>query len=159
MAGGKNSGVDTGLLILRLALGGIMIAHGVDKVLSPEGVKGFADVVASLALPGNLPAYPLAVAVITTEIGGGVLVVLGLFARLAALAIIVEMAVAVWKVHWVNGFWLAMQAGQDGRIHNGFEYNVAIISMALCILFAGAGCASLLPKKGGGGGGPGGKPA
>ena len=155
MAGGKKTGVDAGLLILRLALGGIFIAHGVTKVISPEGVKGFADFVASLGLP-VVPAYPLAVAAVTAEIGGGLLVVLGLFARPAALALAVVMAVAIWKVHWANGFWLAGEATKEGKILNGMEYCVALLAMALCIVFAGAGSISALPKKGGG---PGGKPA
>jgi putative oxidoreductase len=156
MAGGKKTGVDAGLLVLRLALGGIFIAHGVSKVISPGGVNGFSDFVASLGLPGFLPPYPLAVAAITAEIGGGLLVVLGLFARPAALALAVVMAVAIWKVHSKNGFWLAASAAKEGPIANGMEYCLALLSMALCIFFAGAGGISALPKKGGGGGG---KPA
>jgi putative oxidoreductase len=156
MAGGKQTGVDAGLLILRLGLGGIFIAHGVAKVLSPGGVQGFADTVGNLGMPTFLPPYPLAVAAITAEIGGGLLVVLGLFARPAALALAVVMAVAIWKVHWANGFWLAAEATKEGKILNGMEHCVALLAMALCIFFAGAGSICALPKKGGG---PGGKPA
>jgi putative oxidoreductase len=158
MAGGKNSGLDAGLLILRLALGGIFIAHGVTKVIGTGGVQGFADFVGSLGLPAAVPPYPLAVAAVVAEIGGGLLVVLGLFARPAALALAVVMAVAIWKVHWANGFWLAKTAAKEGPIANGMEYCVALLSMALCIFFAGPGGVSALPKKGGGGP-PGGKPA
>jgi len=152
MAGGKNAGQDLGLLVLRLVLGGIFIAHGVQKLMGP-GVGGFSDFLASLQLPSP---YPLAVATISAEIGGGLLVVLGIFPRIGAIALAAVMAVAIWKVHWPNGFFLPGEAAEKGPIKMGFEYNLALLGMALCILLAGAGRIGLFPKKGGGGppGGP-----
>ncbi len=147
MANGKNDAKDFGLLILRLALAVIMVWHGVIKVLPPNTVKGFADFVASLGLN---PAYPLAVAAIVAEIGGGILVGLGILPRLGALGIAGVMAVAIFKVHWPHGFLLnptIVQAGEAQRVVVGFEYNVALLAMALCILFAGGGRFSALAPK------------
>ncbi|HVR76120.1 MAG TPA: DoxX family protein [Planctomycetota bacterium] len=141
MGDGKKTGADIGLLILRLTLGGIMIAHGVQKIMVENGVAKFADTLAGIGV--SYQPLAMAITAITTEIGGGFLVVLGLFSRLAALAIAVLMGVAIVLVHWKNGFWLPLEitpeavAGQ--KIPQGFEYCLALLSMALCILFAGPG--------------------
>jgi putative oxidoreductase len=152
MAGGRTGGTDIGLLFLRLALGGIFLAHGVMKVLpSSPGVSGLADTLAKLGIPYP---YPAAVATIASEIGGGAVVILGLgiIARLGALSLAVVMVVAILKVHLQNGFFLPMEAKAPGPIPMGYEYNVALLAMALCILFAGPGKFGLMGGKGGGGG-------
>ncbi|HZN60689.1 MAG TPA: DoxX family protein [Planctomycetota bacterium] len=134
----KNTGLDLGLLVLRLGLGGIFIAHGVMKLLAPGGVQGFADELAKLGLP---QPYWMAVAAIASELGGALLVVLGLFARLGALSLVVVMGVAIVCVHWQNGFLLKYEwSGQPTpHIPHGFEYCLALLTMALCILLAGPG--------------------
>ncbi|MBI4603708.1 MAG: DoxX family protein [Planctomycetes bacterium] len=138
MADGKKTGLDVGLLVLRLALGGIMIAHGAAKLFGPNavGIAGFSDTLGKLGVPYP---YPMAVATVSAEIGGGLLVVLGLFPRLGALAIAAVMGVAMWKVHLANGFFMVLKMDAPGEVPNGCEYNVALLGMALCILFAGAG--------------------
>ncbi len=149
MADGKKTGLDFGLLVLRLALGGIFIAHGVAKVWGPgaPGLQGVSDFLGNLGVPYP---YPMAVATISAEIGGGLLVVLGLFARLGALSLAVVMAVAILKVHWKNGFFLPQKMEAAGHIPNGYEYALALGCMALCILFAGAGGFRVpLGKRGG----------
>ena len=55
---------------------------------------------------GLAPAYPLAVAVGLAEFGGGLLLVAGALTFFAAVALILEMLVAIWKVHRANGFFL-----------------------------------------------------
>jgi putative oxidoreductase len=144
MGDGKKTGADIGLLILRLTLGGILIAHGVQKIRVPDGVANFASFLANIGV--SYQPHAMAIAAITTEIGGGFLLVLGLFSRLAALAIAVLMGVAIVLVHWKNGFWLPLQisditpeAAAAGKISHGYEYCLALLSMALCILFAGPG--------------------
>jgi putative oxidoreductase len=134
MAGGKIGGKDIGLLVLRLTLGGILIAHGVRHL--QEGVSGFADALGSLGLPYP---YPLAVAVIAAQIGGGALLVLGLAAAVGALAAAAILILAIVKVHWKNGFYLQETASMPGQIAHGFEFALACLGMALCILFAGPG--------------------
>lgn len=150
MADSKRSGADVGLLLLRLALGGIFVAHGVVKVLE-GGPSVLADTLANLGLPqANILAY----ATIIGEIGGGLLVALGILPRLGALALAVIMGVAIAKVHLVNGFFLVTKATQenfaswpgqtDKIIPHGMEYNVALLAMSLAVFLAGGGAYSLV---------------
>ena len=84
------------LVLMRLALGLIMVAHGYHKVFG--GLHHHAQFVASLGLPGWL-GYMSAFA----EFFGGILVLAGLCTRAAALAICIDLAVAILKVHWHSG--------------------------------------------------------
>jgi putative oxidoreductase len=83
------------LLVLRLVLGVIMIAHGYPKV---TGFSHFQQMITGMGLPGGL-AYLSAAA----EFLGGILVLIGLFTRCAAFAILIDLSVAIWKVHWKVG--------------------------------------------------------
>ena len=76
------------LLALRLALGVIMIAHGYHKIF--VGMSHHVETVRHLGLPGWM-AYPSAGA----EFFGGILVLLGLLTRIAALGILINMLVAI----------------------------------------------------------------
>jgi putative oxidoreductase len=124
--------VSFGLLLLRLALGTIFIAHGSQKVLGWFGGPGLAGTVGFMGQMG-VPAFMAYIAAFA-EFLGGIGILLGLLTRLASLGILSDMVVAVYLVHWKNGFFLQ---------NKGFEYNVALIGMALCLIFAGAGCFSL----------------
>jgi len=115
-----------GLLVLRLALGAIMIAHGYTKVFG--GLPHHVEVVRSLHLPGWL-AYLSAAA----EFGGGILVVLGFLTRFAALCICINMLVAIFSVHWKNGF-----TGQGN-----YQFPLALAAIAFSLMFTGAGPISI----------------
>src|SRR6267142_6677544 len=84
------------LLVMRLVLGAIMIAHGYHKVWG--GFHHHMDFVGSLGIPKWM-AYLSA----GTEFFGGIAIVLGLFTSYVALAILIEMVVVIVKVHWKNG--------------------------------------------------------
>src|SRR5215469_18324321 len=73
------------LLVLRVVLGAIMIGHGYHKVFG-GGFMEHWHRVQGLGLPGFL-AVPSALA----EFFGGILVLLGLFTRWSALAILIDM--------------------------------------------------------------------
>lgn len=108
--------------VMRLTLGAILIAHGYHKVFG--GFHKHMEMVASLGLPSWL-AYLSA----GTEFFGGIAIVLGLFARFFALAVLVEMAVAIWKVHFKNGL---MGPG-------GYEFPLALAMMAFALVCFGGG--------------------
>ena len=112
------------LLVLRLALGIIMTAHGYSKVFG--GLHHHAQVVASLGLPAWL-GYVSSFA----EFLGGILVIAGFLTRLAALAICIDMAVAIAKVHWGNGL--------IGPNRSGYEFPLALAAIAFALIFFGAG--------------------
>ena len=121
-----------GLLILRLVLGAIMIAHGWQKIAGHmHGIMGM--------LPHlGIPAW-MAYLVVAAEFGGGILVVVGFLTRFAAAAIFIDMMVAILKVHLKNGL-----TGQGG-----FEFPLACAAIAFALIFLGAGPISLDWLRGG----------
>ncbi len=124
------------LLVLRVVLGVVMIAHGYPKVFG--GLSHHAQFVSSLGLPGWW-AYLSAAA----EFFGGILVIAGLFTRVAALGICMDLGVAIWKVHWRNGL-----LGDKG-----YQLPLALAAIAFALIFFGAGGIALDGIRRGGGGG------
>lgn len=115
-----------GLLILRLALGAIMIAHGWQKIA--DHMHGFMGMLAHLGIPAWM-AY----LVVTAEFGGGILVVVGFLTRFAAFAFLIDMLVAIAKVHLKNGM----------TAQGGFEFPMACAAIAFALIFFGAGPISI----------------
>src|SRR6266705_350422 len=107
---------------MRIALGAVMIGHGSQKVFG--GMQNHVHMVSSLGLPGWM-AYLSAAA----DFFCGILVIAGLFTRFAALAILINMSVAIWKVHWKNGL-----LGQGG-----YQFPLALGAIAFALIFLGAG--------------------
>lgn len=110
------------LFVMRLVLGAIIVDHGYHKVFG--GLHQHAQFVASLGLPA-WSAYLSAF----TEFFGGILVLLGLFTRAAALAICIDLSVAIAKVHLHNGL---MGKG-------GYEFPLAVATLAFALIFFGGG--------------------
>lgn len=115
-----------GIALLRIGLGVMWVAHALLKwfVFTLAGTAGFFE---SVGLPGFL-AYP----VFAVELLGGIALVLGIYARQVALALVPVMVVAAW-VHLPNG-WVHTSPG------GGWEYPVFLIvaSVALALLGDGA---------------------
>jgi len=122
-------------LVVRLALGIIFVAHGGQKVLGWFGSPGLAGTIKMFQGMGIPPAAAVTAAFI--ELLGGWALVLGLLARPAALGIIVIMVVAIAQVHGKHGFFMQGKGGP------GFEFNFALIAMAVSIVIGGAGIFSL----------------
>jgi putative oxidoreductase len=123
------------LLVMRLVLGAILIAHGYSKVWG--GFHHHQQMVSSLGLPGWM-AYLSA----GTEFFGGIGIVLGLFTRFFSCAFMIEMAVAIWKVHFKHGF-----TGQGG-----YEFPLAAATIAFGLACFGGGPWGLSFGRGLGGG-------
>ena len=126
------------LLVVRLALGAVMVAHGSHKVFG--GLHHHAQFVASLGIPAWL-GYVSAFA----EFLGGVLILVGFFTRPAALAVCVDLIVAIGKVHWHNGL-----TGSPDRV--GYELPLSLAALAFALIFFGAGPIALDHVLRGGGG-------
>src|SRR5262249_10241854 len=104
-------------LVMRLALGAVMFPHGAQKVFGWVGGGGGSVTVPGL--PGmGLPPW-LTVLVMAFELGGSILLILGLLTRLAALGIGCVMAGAWITVHAKVGFFMNWAGSQKGE---GFEY-------------------------------------
>jgi putative oxidoreductase len=99
------------------------------------GLDGTSGMLAGLGLPYP---YPLAALLAVVEFGGGLLLVLGGLTRWVGFALAIDMAVAIWKVHYVNGFFLSGQAGRDG-----VEYTLVLLGALLCLMLTGAGALSV----------------
>jgi putative oxidoreductase len=113
------------LLLMRLALGAIMVAHGYHKVFG--GLHHFAQTVAGMGIPawlGYVSAF--------TELLGGLLLLVGFFTRPAAFAVCIDLTVAISKVHLHNG----LIGSPD---HPGFEFPLAAATLAFALIFFGAG--------------------
>lgn len=119
------------MLILRLALGAVFIAHGGQKVMGWFGGPGLEVTVQGMSQMG-IPAI-LAYAAAFTEFFGGIALVLGLLTRPAALGILVTMLVAIFKVHLGGGFFAP----------KGFEYPLTLAAISLTLLLTGPGRISL----------------
>lgn len=119
--------VQIGITVLRVSLGVMWIAHALLK-LFVFSLPGTAQFFESVGLPGIF-AYP----VFATEMLGGLALVLGIYARQAALALVPIMAVAAW-VHIPNG-WVHTNPG------GGWEYPVFLIATSIAIWLLGDGAA------------------
>ena len=122
------------VLILRLFLGFAFMMHGSQKLLGAFGGSGIAGVTGMLGKMGLEPANILAWVLSITEFVGGVCVFLGFLTRFWAAGLVIDMGVAVAKVHLPNGFFAAK---------NGFELPLAFGVMALVILLTGPGSLSV----------------
>src|SRR5207248_10985826 len=122
------------LLALRLALAVILFAHGYPKLAHlGGGMQGFF-------VEHGLPGYFVYIAGVL-EVFGGVLLMLALFTRPAALVLALEMAVAIWRVHSSKGY-LA--------VHE-YEFPLALAVACFALATVGAGAFSLarpLSEKG-----------
>jgi putative oxidoreductase len=121
-----------GILLLRVALGVMFLAHGLTKLLvfTPAGTAGFFE---SIGFPGFL-AYP----VIAFEVIGGLLLVLGVYARWIAAAAVIQLFMAS-TVHFGNGW-------SFGNPNGGWEYPIFLTIAAAVIALAGDGAAALRPS-------------
>lgn len=126
-----NRAQPLGLLIMRLALGSIMFAHGYAKVFG--GMSHHIQLVQGIGLPGWM-AYLSAGA----EFGGGALIILGGLTRLAALAILIDLLVAIFKVHLHQG------------LVGGYEFPLSLSAIAFALILYGAGSISVDWLFGGG---------
>ncbi len=121
------------MLVLRLVIGIIFIAHGYTKLFKAPGPQGTAGYLKSLNIPAPLLfAYVVGI----VEFFGGIFLVLGLFTRYAGIAIAVNMLVAMSKVKFRTGLVTkVMQGGWAG----GFELDLSLFSIALAMIFLGGG--------------------
>ncbi len=120
-----------GILILRVAIGLTLAAHGYGKFFRGGKIAGTAGWFDSMGMrPGKVHALLAA----STEVGSGLLLALGLLTPLAALAFVALMVVAGWTVHRPNGFFI---------VSDGWEYNFVLAVIAVAIATTGPGEYSL----------------
>ena len=126
-------------LVVRLGLGIVFFAHGAQKTFGWFGGRGLSATVAGFRQMNIPPAAATLAALV--ECLGGLALIVGFLARPSALGLIAVMLVAIVKVHARHGFFINF-AQTPGKGH-GFEFNLALIVMALSILIGGAGALSI----------------
>jgi len=118
-------------LLLRLTLGVAFVAHGLLKVLVFT-VPGTVQFFGSLGLPAFV-AY----ATIAAELAGGALLILGVYSRWVALALVPILLGAAWA-HWGNGWVFSAQGG-------GWEFPVFWAATLIVQSLLGDGAYALKP--------------
>lgn len=122
-------------LPIRLALGAVMAAHGAQKVLGSFGGSGFnAFISGTTPFSFMRPAWLWLAAAAFAEFAGGLLIIIGLLTRPAAFLIAATMLTAIVGVHWNSGFFAA---------NRGYEYPLSLFAMAVALMIAGGGQASV----------------
>ena len=114
-----------GLLVLRIALASVFIAHGGQKLFM-AGFGGTTKMLANMGIPAAGVVGPLLAIV---EPLAGVCVLLGLFTRVAGLAIAIDMFSAIMLFHRHNGFFIPM----------GIEFVMMNCAAAFALAALGAG--------------------
>jgi len=115
---------DLGRLILRLALAAVLLYHGIPKLID---VDATVVVFQGMGLPA--PAFIVAL-VLLAEVGGGLLILLGVAVDIAGLLVIIDMLGAIYFVHWAHGF---------DFTKGGWEHPFTVLAMALALALAGPG--------------------
>ena len=121
--------LDWGLLLIRVALGAVFVAHGLQKMF----VFGHAGVTGMLGQLG-VPFPSVNAALITgAELFGGIALINGAFTRIAAAILAFSMTVAILTVHVSHGFFAPM----------GIEYPMTLLLVNLALVITGGGAFSL----------------
>ncbi|MET8811557.1 DoxX family membrane protein [Streptomyces sp. NPDC004549] len=124
---------DLGLLALRLGTGGVLAAHGAQKLFGWFGGGGIEGTAQAMEAMGYKPGKPSAIASGLTEGGGGLLLALGLATPAAGAAVAGGMSGAV-AVHRKSGFFITS---------GGYEYPAYLGFVAATVGLFGPGRYSL----------------
>jgi len=116
---------DIGLLVARLTLGLVLVAHGWQRFT--HGIGPTVDTLKHYGLPEpQLFAWGATV----LEVIGGALLIFGLLTPIVAAFVVAEQVMVIAWLRWHNGLWQAT---------NGIEYPVALAALALILVVFGAG--------------------
>jgi putative oxidoreductase len=121
---------DAGLLVLRLAVGLTMAAHGAQKAFGMFGGLGLSATADGFSALGYQPGILFALAAVVGELFGGLLLAAGLLTPLAAGGIIGVTVNAMVAVNLGNGFFAS---------NDGIELPLVLAGGALTLLLAGPG--------------------
>lgn len=121
------------LTITRIALGAVILPHGLQKTIGAFGGYGFDATMGFMGSIG-IPAF-FAFLAIAAESAGALALIAGISTRVAAFGVGVTMLVAS-TMHKANGFFMNWTGQQKGE---GFEYHILAIAMAVVLMIAGGG--------------------
>jgi putative oxidoreductase len=133
-----------GLTLLRVTLGAIFVMHGylALDVIGPAGIGSYTTRMGYPEALGTVLGWYLIVA----HSIGGILLVVGLFTRWAALAQVPVMASAFFLHHLKQGFFLTgivVDASRSVAIAAGYEYTLLVLAATMTLVLAGGGALAL----------------
>ncbi len=134
MSSTETAATQLGVLLLRLALGAMFLAHSVVLKLLTYGLPGTAQFFIAVGLPGWLAYVTFA-----CEAAGGVLLVLGVQTRWVALALSPFLIGALVTVHFANG-WVFTAA------NGGWEYPAYLFVLCVAQALVGDGAYAWKPS-------------
>jgi putative oxidoreductase len=126
--------MDTGLLVVRVLVGLLMIGHGTQKLFGWFGGHGLTGTGAFMESLGYRPGKPHAALAGLGEAGGGLLFAVGLVTPLAAAILVGVMVNAIVSAHWENGIWVT---------NGGYELPLVYAVVAVAVACIGPGTVSL----------------
>jgi putative oxidoreductase len=132
-------------LILRIALGVVMLPHGAQKFFGWFGGYGFSATIDFFTKSMKLP-WLISVLVILIELFGAVGLILGFASRAWALGLMIIMIGAIYTTNMKNGFFMNWFGNQPGE---GYEYHLLVIGICIAVMLTGSGKYSfdnLIPK-------------
>lgn len=128
-------------IMLRIPIGIIFMAHGLQKLMGWFGGYGLEGVAGWMESIGLSPGMLMAILAGSAEFFGGLFILLGLLVRPSALALSVTMVVAIFAVHIDNGLFMS---------NNGYEFALALLAASVSLMVSGGGklsVDSLISKK------------
>lgn len=126
--------MDLGLLIIRVVVGGLLLGHGLQKLIGWFGGHGLAGTEGFVAQLGYPMPKLMTRALALGEVAGGAALAFGFGTPIAAAVIIAVMVNAIIAVHAAHGPW-----AQDG----GYEFPLTLLAATAGIALAGPGAFSL----------------
>jgi putative oxidoreductase len=124
---------DIALAIVRIGLAWIFIYYGAGKLFGSFNGPGLHNEAVYMAHSAHLhPGELFAVLGGVIEFGGAIAMALGLGSRLAGVALFGDQVMAMITVTWANGI-------NSESLTPGYEFNLALVVMALVIVFLGPG--------------------
>ena len=134
-----NTDNDIATTVFRVMLGVVFFPHGLQKLIGWYGGYGFTGSMGFFTDNFHIPVLFAFLAIMAEGLGSLGLIT-GLLTRVSAFGIGVNMVVAVYMLHWQNGFFMNWFGNQKGE---GFEYHLLVIAMAIALIIKGGGALSV----------------
>ncbi len=130
---------DAAATLARVALGAMIVPHGMQKLFGSFGGYGFAGTMEFFTGTMGFP-YILGLAAIFAEFFGGVALLVGFCGRVAAALVGITMLVAALSSHLANGFFINWSGTQKGE---GIEFFILAVALACIVVLRGSGAWSV----------------